>query len=429
MAQAIGWRLAMLGGVLLAGVSSAVAAERKTTPVPGAEGHQTAPVASDNLPVASDARLGGDEHRTRFIVDLSKSVDLTAFTLADPYRVVIDVPQIAFHLPPKAGENGRGLIKAFRFGLVLPGGSRIVLDATRPVRIDKAFILDAVDGQPNRLVVDLVAVDRQTFLNTLAQESRARRPIEVPAKKADRDPAKAADQRPLVMLDPGHGGLDTGTIAPSGEEEKAIVLDFALQLREKLEKTGKYRVAITRNDDRFITLADRVRLARAQHAALFISIHADALTQRTRETRGATIYTLSETASDSEAARLAEAENKADVIAGVDLSIEPNDVADILIDLAQRETKTFSVHFAKTLVRELKSSAKLHKHPMKSAGFRVLKAPDVPSVLIELGYVTSQQDLKLLTSDAWRSKATDSIVQAVHTFFTTRLAGAPAGAN
>jgi N-acetylmuramoyl-L-alanine amidase len=205
--------------------------------------------------------------------------------------------------------------------------------------------------------------------------------------------------------------------------EKSIVLDFAIQLRDKLDKTGKYRVVMTRSDDRFITLADRVNIARNHQASLFISIHADALPRREGEARGATIYTLSETASDAEAARLAEAENKADLIAGVDLRDEPTDVADILIDLAQRETKTFSAHFAKNLVSELRTAARMHKPPLKSAGFRVLKAPDVPSVLIELGFVTSAQDLKMLTSEAWRMRAADSVVQAVHNFFRLRIAG------
>ena len=154
------------------------------------------------------------------------------------------------------------------------------------------------------------------------------------------------------MLDPGHGGIDNGTVAASGVMEKAIVLDFALLLRDQLEKSGKYRVVMTRTDDTFVPLVDRVRMARIRQAALFISIHADALRKGEGEAQGATIYTLSETASDAEAARLAENENRADVIAGIDLSHEPDDVADILIDLAQRETKTFSVHFAKALVGE-----------------------------------------------------------------------------
>jgi N-acetylmuramoyl-L-alanine amidase len=380
------------------------------------------------LPLATEARLAGDDSRTRLVVDVSQTLGVTAFTLADPYRVVIDLPQVVFNFPGKTGETGRGLIKAFRYGLVMPGGSRIVIDTKGPVRIDKAFVLDPVDTQPARIVLDLTAVDRATFLRNLAVENRARGPAE--AKKPETT-ASVADRRPLIMLDPGHGGIDNGTSAHSGEMEKTIVLEFALKLRDKLEKTGKYRVAMTRSDDRFVPLAERVRMARAQAAALFISVHADALAKEEGDARGAAIYTLADTASDTEAGRLAEAENRADVIAGVNLSDEPDDVADILIDLAQRETKHFSVHFAKTLLRELKTSARLHKHPIKSAGFRVLKAPDVPSVLIELGYVTSRQDLKLLTSETWRARAADSIVAAVHTFFVAQVVGqsAQSGGN
>jgi N-acetylmuramoyl-L-alanine amidase len=380
-----------------------------------------APGPGADLPVASDVRLAGDATRTRFVIDVSKRVDPSAFTLADPYRVVVDLPQIVFSLPARVGETGRGLIKAFRFGLVMQGGSRLVLDATGPVRIEKAFAVDAIAGQPAQLVLDLVAIDRDTFLRNQALESRSRRGGEAVRSEPT---VKSTDARPLVVIDPGHGGIDSGTVAATGESEKAIVLGIAMQLREKLEKGGKYRVEMTRSDDRFVPLAERVRFARTRQAALFISIHADALAKRDAEAHGATIYTLAENASDAEAAKLAESENRADVIAGVDLTTEPDDVADILIDLAQRETKTFSTHFARTLVGQLKTAVRLHKHPLKSAGFRVLKASDVPSVLIELGYVSSAQDLKLLTSDAWRAKTTETIAQAVDTYFSTRIAGA-----
>jgi N-acetylmuramoyl-L-alanine amidase len=399
----------------LAGLLPAAAAERTAA--------RAAP-AADPYPVATDSRLGGDENQTRFVVDLSRKVDLRAFTLADPYRVVIDLPQITFKLPARAGETGRGLIKQFRFGLVMQGGSRIVLDLGKPVRIDKAFVLDAAEGQPARLVVDLAAVDRDTFLRTLALDKQPLRPPE--SRKAE--PANKGDPRPVIVLDPGHGGIDHGTRAGGGDiTEKALVLDFALALRDQIEKTGKYRVVMTRTDDSFVPLAERVRTARQRQAALFISIHADALRRTDGEAQGATVYTVSDTASDAEAARLAENENRADVIAGIDLSREPDDVADILIDLAQRETKTFSMHFAKTLVTELRNVARLHKHPLKSAGFKVLRAPDVPSVLVELGYVSSKDDLKQLTSGAWRTRTSASIVQAIDTFFSTRLAGSAAG--
>ena len=318
---------------------------------------------------------------------------------------MIDLPQVTFQLPARTGEQGRGLIKAFRYGLVMQGGSRIVIDATGPVRIDKAFVLEAVDDQPARLVLDLVSIDRASFMRNLALEAKPRRAPET--KPQPRSRSASNDGRPLIVIDPGHGGPDTGTIASSGEMEKTIVLEFAQALAEKLEKSGKYRVAMTRTDDRFVPLGERVRMARAQGAALFVSIHADALAARGEaDVRGATVYTVSDTASDAEAARLAEDENKADAIAGVDLSSEPEEVADILIDLTQRETKNFSAHFARAVVGELKTAAKLHKHPLKSAGFKVLKAPDVPSVLIELGYVSNKQDLKLMTSEAWRARTT-----------------------
>ena len=374
--------------------------------------------------VASDFRIGGDENQTRFVVDLSNKVELRAFTLADPYRVVIDLPQVGFQFKGKAGESGRGLIKAFRYGLVMAGGSRIVLDIKKPVRIDKAFALDAAEGQPARLVLDLTAIDRETFLRNIAQENRLARAA--PPQK-NYEPANQADPRPLVVLDPGHGGIDNGTHAASGENEKSIVLDFALSLRDKIEKAGRYRVMMTRQEDMFVPLAERVRLARQNQAALFISIHADALGRGDGDAQGATVYTLSETASDAEAARLADTENKADVIAGVDLSSEPGDVADILIDLAQRETKTFSLHFARNLVTEMKAVTRVHKNPLKSAGFMVLRAADVPSVLVELGYVSNRQDLKQLTSEAWRSRTADAIVSAVDAYFSTRLAGAKVG--
>ncbi len=384
--------------------------------------------AADAVPVASDARLGGDAARTRLVMDLTRSVEVAAFTLADPYRVVIDLPQVIFQFPARTGEQSRGLIKAFRYGLVMQGGSRIVIDATGPVRIDRAFVVAAADNQPARLVLDLVATDRASFIRTLALENRPARE----ARKTEREaPKRPNDGRPLIVIDPGHGGPDTGTIASSGEMEKAIVLEFAQTLSEKLEKSGKYRVLMTRTDDRFVALGERVRVARHEGAALFVSIHADALATRgDADVRGATVYTLSDTASDGEAARLAEDENKADAIAGVDLSAEPEEVAGILVDLAQRETRNFSHHFARTVVGELKSAAKLHRNPLKSAGFKVLKAPDVPSVLIELGYVSNKQDLKLMTSDGWRARTSEAVAQAVNAFFSTRLAGSgPARAN
>ena len=319
-----------------------------------AAGAPAALAAPDSFPLATDVRLGGDETQTRFVMDLSRKIDLHVFTLADPYRVVVDIPQITFRLPSKAGETGRGLIKAFRFGLVMPGGSRIVIDLGKPARVEKAFMVDPVEGAPARLVLELAATDREGFLRKVAFDQRfARAQAPLPREQQ----SSSGDVRPLIVLDPGHGGIDTGTKGPNGQMEKDIVLDFAKRLREKVESLGKYRVLLTRSDDTFVPLAERVRFAREAGAALLLSIHADSLPRREGDTQGATVYTLSETATDPAAARLAEQENRADVIAGVDLKDQPDDVAGILIDLAQRETKTFSTQFAHKLVATIKKPA------------------------------------------------------------------------
>lgn len=392
----------------------------------------TQPVAAEPFPIASDVRLAGDSKQTRFVLDLDRKIDLRAFVLGNPDRVVIDIPQVTFKLPDNAGQNGRGLIKAFRYGLVMPGGSRLVFDLSGPAKIEKAYVLDAANGQPARLIVELAATDRPAFIKSLAKDTVAEPPAGNPPATVTADAGQGAervDTRPVVVIDPGHGGIDNGTQAASGETEKAIVLAFGLALRDRVAESGKYRVVLTRDDDTFIPLGDRVKVARAQNAALFVSIHADALPRREGDAQGATIYTLSDKASDAEAERLAELENKADAIGGVNLTEEPTEVADILIDLAQRETRTFSSRFAHALMGEMKNTVRMHKHPLKSAGFKVLKAPDVPSALIELGYVSNKDDLKLLTSESWRSRSVAAVAQAIDAFLDKRIVSVGANKN
>jgi N-acetylmuramoyl-L-alanine amidase len=394
------------------------------------------PAPAAGFPIASDARLAGDARQTRFILDLDREIPFRAFALADPYRVILDIPQVSFKLAAGTGAAGRGLVKAFRYGLVMPGGSRIVFDLTGPAKIAKSYVLEAANDQPPRLVIEFEEIDRTAFVQLLAPENRPElRPAIADANAAvarvegpaAAKPPQIADSRPLIVIDPGHGGLDNGTQAGGGDVmEKNLVLGFGLALRDRIEKSGKYRVVMTRTDDTFIPLNDRVKVARTQGAALFVSIHADALPRREGDAQGATIYTLSDKASDAEAERLADNENKSDAIGGVNLTDEPTEVADILIDLAQRETRTFSNRFARLLMGEMKSSVRMHKHPLKSAGFRVLKAPDVPSVLVELGYVSNKGDLEHLVSENWRSRTVGSMAQAIDAFFAKRLATAGA---
>ena len=374
-------------------------------------------------PLVSGARVAGDETRTRFVLDMDTQVTPTISGLANPNRLIIDLPEVTFDLPEHTGTSGRGLIADWRYGLFAVGKSRVVMDLTDPVKVDKTFFLPAVDDQPARLVVDLVRSTAEEF-EAFALSTRSSGTVKSPKKtaKSDRLTAPKDSAKPLILLDPGHGGIDTGAIGIAGTLEKAIVLDFAKLLKEKLDEGGLYDVRLTRDDDTFIPLARRVEIGHELAADLFISIHADSVRRGRKHVRGATVYTLSDRASDQLAQELAETENMSDVIAGVVLDEEPTDVTDILLDLARRETRSFSVYFARTLVTEMKSAVRLINNPHRSAGFRVLKAHDVPSVLVELGYLSNAHDEKLLISEEWRERMATAMSEAVHGFFRPRLA-------
>jgi N-acetylmuramoyl-L-alanine amidase len=387
-------------------------------------------------PAVVAARIAGDQMRTRFIADLNQAVGFNVYILADPFRAVVDLPDISFRLPPGIGAAGRGLISAYRYGRIGDKRARIVMDLAGPALIQKSFLIDAREGQPARMVVDLVATDRVTFarLNRGAgrpdagvSEEEGTEIAPGPRPKPDGSPPPAPERpekgekdrespgRKVIVLDPGHGGLDPGASSRSGTLEKDVVLAFARVVKENLEATQRYSVFMTRDSDSFISLGDRVRFARRQHADLMIAIHADAL--RGPTVRGATVYTLSEKASDAEAQALAEKENGVDILAGVAHGEDSEQIAGILIDLTQRETKNSSVFLARRLVRQLKPVTLLTGHPHRSAGFRVLKAPDVPSVLLELGYLSNRADEKLLRSSEWRRKTAKAMVGAVDSYF------------
>ena len=222
-------------------------------------------------------------------------------------------------------------------------------------------------------------------------------------------------KKKVIFLDPGHGGVDPGTIGISGVYEKHITLSMARELKRQLEQTGRFTVLMSRARDVFIRLRDRVRLARDQKADLFISIHAD--TVKNRKIKGPAVYTLSEKSSDKEAQELAEKENKADLIAGVDLTHETQEVTNILIDLAQRESMNQSARFATSLIRELKHQTRVLRNTHRFAGFAVLKAPDIPSILLELGFLSNPQDERALRSKAYRARLASAVRKAVEAYF------------
>lgn len=370
------------------------------------------------------ARVAGDAERTRFVLDLDTQVKPSISGLARPFRLIVDLPEVEFKLPGGSGETGRGMVTTWRYGLFAPGKSRIVMDLSGPVSVDKTFFLPAVDDQPARLVIDLVKSSPDDFDAFVLSSRKPEKVSDTKtAPKTDRlgEGAKKGD-RPLIVLDPGHGGIDNGATGVGGTLEKAIVLDFANLLKEKLEKSGLYDVRLTREDDTFVSLSRRVEIGHELEADLFISIHADSVRRGRKLARGATVYTLSDKASDQLSEELAEVENMSDIIAGVELDEEPTDVTDILLDLAKRETRSFSNYFAKTLVTELKSAVRLINNPHRSAGFRVLKAHDVPSVLVELGYLSNEHDEKLLITEEWRERMANAMSDAIHGFFRPRLA-------
>ncbi len=383
--------------------------------------------AAEDGHIALAARVAGDSERTRLVVDLNDSVEMDVFVLAEPPRVVIDLPAVEFTFPDETGKTGRGLISAFRYGSFLPGRARIVIDVAGPVAVDKAFVLPAIEGQPARMVLDLVKTDRTSFLAAQADSLERMRIRDAHfARKGDRGerPKETGDSKlPLVVIDPGHGGIDGGATGKNGTMEKAVVLEFAKVLKAKLADTGRFRVLLTREDDVFVSLADRVKTAREAGAKLFVSIHADSLTNR--KFRGATVYTLSEKASDAVAHALAEKENRSDTLAGLVWPKVTNEVNDILAELTQRETNTFSTVFARSLVGEFRSAIKLVKNPHRSAGFLVLRAPDVPSILIELGYLSNVHDETMLTSEDWRERTANAVIEAIRSFFARQVAQRP----
>lgn len=388
-------------------------------------------------------RLGDQAGQTRFVIELDgdAAANFRVFTLPDPYRVVIDLPGAPSRLPEgAASQKGRGFVISYRYGQFKDDTFRIVIDATGPVTVAQSFVLEPQGGFGRRIVLDLAASDRESFLRIAALPDApaaakpdaplpVRPPVpEPPSAPAAMEippmvplsPATPREHRRIVVIDPGHGGIDPGTHGSSGVLEKDVVLAFARELASRLRGTGRYDVHMTRDKDVFIPLRERVQIARRHKADLFISIHADSIHKN--DVRGMSVYTLSEKASDKEAAELARKENLSDAIAGINFQGESPEVAGILIDLAQRETKNYSARFAKSVVDYARPATTLLEPTHRFAGFVVLKAPDVPSVLVELGFLTNSHDEKRLTSPKWRNTVSASFVRAIDHYFGDRLA-------
>jgi N-acetylmuramoyl-L-alanine amidase len=354
---------------------------------------------------------------------------VSTFSLVGPDRITIDVQG------GKAGQGGdaTGIVKAVRQGQYDPNTARIVLDLDRPAVIAAGSF--AEDGKRLNLRLQSVgqtqiASGRQSFLppeNFRAEPARKSYSVKMPPGKP-RESARLPriygpkdPDRPLVVIDAGHGGHDPGTVSPhGGKYEKDVVLAIAMAVRDRLVAGGRVRVALTRDSDEFLVLEERYGIARRLGADLFMSIHADAAANE--DASGATVYTLSEVASDREAAKLATRENKANIINGINLGGATSDISSILIDLTQRETMNISADFAKLLHRESSGKMTFRKIPHRYASFVVLKALDTPSVLFETGYLTNKDDVAFLNSPQGRSKVAAGAASAIESHFARKLA-------
>jgi N-acetylmuramoyl-L-alanine amidase len=434
--------------------------------------------------VATGFELSGDAETTSFTAIVSDDVGYTATVLPEPYRVIIDLADVVFDVPPGAGRKPKGLVKSIRYGVIEDGKSRIVIDTQGPVLITKSTLSPRAGKKPARINIQLLSITEDVFDAAFAldrakpksapdttvasapseeavssedgaaaasaeaqpgdpgdivgsvtpAEAVAAKPVPVikPTLKPTPDAAKPKavaakpvreDGKKVIVIDPGHGGIDPGALSPAKTLEKDVVLAFAKDLKERMDGDGRHHVVLTRDDDRFVTLKDRVAFARKQGADLFIAIHADTL--RGQTVTGTTIYTLSEKASDAESEALAQRENHADAIAGIDLAGQSEDVAGILIDLAQRDSRNQASMFSRATLRRFKDVTKMTGKPIRSAGFTVLKAPDVPSILIELGFLSNPKDEERLKSAAWRKNLAKALASAIDSHFAPAVAGNP----
>lgn len=370
----------------------------------------------------TNLRIGQGSGNVRLVFEADSDIDYNVFTLSEPNRLVVDVKGVDVSQAVSNNKDENVFVENIRVGSSGVNGIRIAFDLKKPVLVKKAFVLSPQSGFGWRFAIDLELSSERDFLaklgnqNSLSSKSFNKNEI-LPENNALPKKQTSAQQskRKIIVIDAGHGGVDPGAIGYKGTYEKKITLEMARELKAEIETNSKYKVYLTRNRDIFIPLRDRVKIARKKDADLFISIHADSA--RNRKAKGLSVYTLSETASDKEAAALAEKENKADIVAGLNFADHTKEVSDILLNLAQRETNNSSSEFANFLSAEMSKIVKTVSNTHRFAGFAVLKAPDVPSVLLELGYLSNPEEEKLLRQKNYRKKLAKATLKAVNKFF------------
>lgn len=365
----------------------------------------------------SALRIGQGVGSVRLVFDADSKFDYNVFLLSNPKRLVVDVKDSNVRSQIERNMDKNSVLSNIRVGKTPDGDARIAFDLKQPAIVKKVFMLPPQSSFGWRFVIDMEISSEREFAAHIGNQHAF---IQDSGKKSTKTASKSSavsksNSKRVIVLDPGHGGQDPGAIGVSGVYEKNITLAMAKELKKILEKDGDYKVYLTRNRDVFIPLRERVKIARRYKADLFLSIHADSALNK--NAKGLSVYTLSETASDKEAAALAERENKADVIAGLNFAEHSKEVSDILINLAQRETMNRSSEFANFMVQEMRKSVKLLDNTHRFAGFAVLKAPDVPAVLLEMGYLSNRTEEKLLRQESYRRKLAKSASAAIDRYF------------
>ncbi len=401
--------------------------------------NQTWLAATTTIPKSAtgSSEIGGTSQRTRFVIGLDRHATFQVSSLSNPNRVIVELPDVKMQLPTLPKGQAVGLVSAVRGGLAGINLTKVIIDVTTPVVVERAVVERDKSGRAHHLALDIVPVDAVT------RAAKGRKPLKAafalgasgvqpplprPAERPEDRLAKA--YKPIIVIDPGHGGHDSGA-QKFGTIEKHVVLAFGKLLRDKLKATGRYHVLMTRDDDTFVALDERRAFAERHNAALFIAIHAD---YAGTSARGATIYSLRENVAD-DLKRSAKGEAAETALTGKELQrvkqVAREDVGtvqSILADLAAREiesTKDRTNAFTRTVIEYMGQSTSLKDNPDRSAAFRVLKTAQFPSVLIELAYVSNRQDAALLNSNAWRNKVSGSIVTAVENYFSQHIARLP----
>ncbi len=360
--------------------------------------------------MASDFRISGNSKETRLEMDFDAKPDVLAGYLSGPYRLVLDLPEASF--APKMAQPKSGFLpNSVRGGLIQAGRSRLVIAMNGPFRVSNPIITPSMDGHIFTMSVIVTSTTKDEFSHLM--ENQMMSTASIAGGKSDRvgGEKQAVDRHFVVVIDPGHGGIDGGAVGIHGVVEKQYTLAFAKEIRDRFKDNKDIRVFLTRDDDRFIALDERVRIGRQLNANLFISIHADTIANPLL--RGATIYTLSDEASDDVAHQVAQQENLSDAIGGVDIKVDDKQVADILIELTRRETMQFSITYARSVVSLMQEKVKMINNPQRSAGFRVLRAPDIASILLELGYLSNADDEKQISDPTWRKGVLDVLEKSI----------------